>query len=107
MLDKLIVKVAQWKLRGFLSGNKTYIVAASAVGLGIAMFTGQDHASVLALLGQGQEADPGAVIATVLGLGLAALRAGAKKAAKEQEEKLDKIIRAQDASGSERMEKYK
>jgi len=107
MIDKIIIKVAQWKLSGFFSGNKTYLVALSAVGMGIAMYTGQDHAIITQHLSDGLDADPSAVIATVLGLGLAALRAGVKKEAKKTDAKLDELIRAQDLTTKERMEQYK
>ena len=98
MIERIIIKIAAWKLAGFFRGKKTYLVAALAVGLGVGILTGHDTAAVQKLLAQGGEADPVAVLSALLGLGLMALRSGVKQAAKEQEQKLDTIIKAEQES---------
>lgn len=91
MLAKLVARLITWKFGDKLAGKKTYVLAAAAVVLAGGVLTGQDAGPLAALLGEGHEADLTAVIAAILGLGLASLRSGikteVKKIAKEAESK--------------------
>ena len=92
MLKAIVSKLISWKMVPHLQGKKTYIIALSGVAVAVAMFTDQDHAAAVALLGEGAEADPSAIISLLVGLGFAALKAGAKREATKADEKLDKLI---------------
>lgn len=92
MVKKLVAKLAAWKLAPFFHGKKTYTIALAGVAVAVAMFTDQDHAAAVALLGEGAEADPSAIISLLVGLGFAALKAGAKREAAKADEKLDALI---------------
>ena len=95
VLQSILIKLAAWKLSGFLRGRKTYVVAALALALGVGVLTGQDTQTVQMLLQQGGEADPVAVLTALFGLGLMALRSGVKETAKHQEKKIDELIEAE------------